>query len=89
MAVNYNGRRYPGMIIKVDGAQPKSAFKVKCMTDAGNNSWVWPKTNDELWYDYRDLSGPVATPQSTDELVYGRNGVVTGKKTSYKFNIEF
>ena len=75
--------------MKMDGNLPRSVFKVKCMADAGNNSWVWPKSDDELWYNYREISGPVAAPQSTDELVYGRNGVVTGKKEHSSSSVNF
>jgi len=65
--VMYDGKAYPGKILKVDVNDDDAL--VQCMCRIGDNRFFWPLCKDIAWYMREDILMLIPEP-----LLVGRNG---------------
>lgn len=81
----YEGTKYVGLIIKVDGAEGDT--KINFMTESmkRKNAYVWPSSKDEIWVKFPGIisiiNEPIATGKSKRVFTISRQGCTKFKLT--------
>lgn len=58
VVVSYDGVPFPGIVLDEDDNE----LQVKCMVKVGHNRFIWPRSDDIIWYDKARLLKVIPSP---------------------------